>query len=172
MGWEYSSYFSLFNSTSRQHYEVWASQYPFTILRTVPPSETCLYGHINWSLSQAQYHSSLGLSQSSSSGKGGRTRPWTGFQFNVQKWPVPESSGGSMVKKPHSNTRTESHLSGSNSSGSGSSTSFSKSKKKGNQGGCHSWWDTVINFLHIIFFHCVGWYPSPIFRSVQKQYSQ
>ena len=39
----------LFNSVSRQHQEVWASQFPFlhSLKEVVPPSEACLYGHIN-----------------------------------------------------------------------------------------------------------------------------
>ena len=53
----------LFNSVSWQHREVWASQFPFlhSLKEVVPPSEACLYGHINWSLVQAH---SVGLSQS------------------------------------------------------------------------------------------------------------
>ena len=53
----------LFNSVSRQCREVWASQFPFlhSLKEVVPPSEACLYGHINWSLAQAH---SVGLSPS------------------------------------------------------------------------------------------------------------
>ena len=53
----------LFNSVSRQHHEVWASQFPFlhSLKEVIPLSEACLYGHINWSLAQAH---SVGLSQS------------------------------------------------------------------------------------------------------------
>ena len=42
----------LFKSVSRQCCEVWASQFPFlhTIKDSVHLSETCLYGHISWSL--------------------------------------------------------------------------------------------------------------------------
>ena len=42
----------LFNSVSRQCHEVWASQFPFlhSLKEVIPPSEACLYGHINWSL--------------------------------------------------------------------------------------------------------------------------
>ena len=45
----------LFNSVSRQHCEVWVSQFPFlhSLKEVIPPSEVCLYGHINWSLTQA-----------------------------------------------------------------------------------------------------------------------
>ena len=45
----------LFNSVFRQHCEVWASQFPFlhSLKEVIPPSEACLYGHINWSLAQA-----------------------------------------------------------------------------------------------------------------------
>ena len=55
----------------------------------IPPSEACLYCHINWSLMQAQQQSSMGLSQSFPSKRGGKTRLWTGFHFTVQKRPVP-----------------------------------------------------------------------------------
>ena len=53
----------LFNSVSRQHCEVWASQFPFlhSLKEVIPPSEAYLYGHINWSLVQDH---SVGLSQS------------------------------------------------------------------------------------------------------------
>ena len=39
----------LFNSVSRQHHEVWASKFPFlhSLREVIPPSEACLYGHIN-----------------------------------------------------------------------------------------------------------------------------
>ena len=44
----------LFNSVSRQHCEVWASQFSFlhSLMDVISPSEACLYGHINWSLAQ------------------------------------------------------------------------------------------------------------------------
>ena len=53
----------MFNSASRQCCEVWASQFTFFhgLKDIVPPSEVCLYGHINWSLAQAQQQSSIGL---------------------------------------------------------------------------------------------------------------
>ena len=55
----------VFNSVSRQHCEVWASQFPFlhSLRDVIPPSEVCLYGCINWSLALAQQQSSMGLSQ-------------------------------------------------------------------------------------------------------------
>ena len=63
----------VFNSASRQHGEVWASQFPFlhSLEGVVPPSEACLYGCINWSLPQAQQQSSTGSSQSFSSKRDG-----------------------------------------------------------------------------------------------------
>ena len=56
----------MFNSVSRQHCEIWASQFPFlhSLKDVIPPSEACLYGHINWSLVQAKQQSSIGLSWS------------------------------------------------------------------------------------------------------------
>ena len=53
----------------------------------IPPTEACLYGHINWFLVQAQQQSSMGLSQSFPSMRGGKARPQTGFHFRVQKRP-------------------------------------------------------------------------------------
>ena len=83
----------LFNSVSRQCWEVWASQFPFlhSLKEVVPPSEACLYGRINWSLAQAH---SVGLSQSFLPKRGGKARPQTGFQFTVQKRPVSGSVPG------------------------------------------------------------------------------
>ena len=91
----------LFNSVSRQHCEVWASQFPFLhSLEVILPSEACLYGHINWLLAQAY---SVGLSQSFPPKRGGKARPQTGFQFTVQKRPmsgsVPGTSGASLPKR-------------------------------------------------------------------------
>ena len=131
---------SLFNIASRQHHEVWASQYPFlhNSKDSIPPSEACFYGNINWSLAQTQQQSSLGLSQSATSLRGGRARLKVGSQLSVQKRPVKDSSGGSMAKKPHSNPDTDSHLCGRKSSGGGASPSVDDSKKKGSHGGQHS----------------------------------
>ena len=91
----------LFNSVSRQCEEVWVSQFPslHSLKEVIPPSEACLYAHINWSLAQAH---SVGLSQSFPPKRGGKTRPWTRFQFTVQKRPmsgsVPGTSGASLPK--------------------------------------------------------------------------
>ena len=54
----------LFNSSSRQCHEVWASQFPsfHNIKDIVPPTEACLSSHINWSLAQAHKQYSLDLS--------------------------------------------------------------------------------------------------------------
>ena len=64
----------IFHSASRQHCEVWASQSPFlgSLKDVVPPSKACLFGHINWSLAQAQPQSCIGLSQSFPSKRGGK----------------------------------------------------------------------------------------------------
>ena len=55
--------------------EVWASQFPFlhNLKDVIPPSEACLYGHINWSLAQTQQQSSIGLSQAFPLEMGGKT---------------------------------------------------------------------------------------------------
>ena len=75
MSWELSLYLAhVFKSISRQHHEVWASQFPFlySLKDVIPPSEACMYGCINWSLVQAQQQSSMGLSQSFLSKMGGK----------------------------------------------------------------------------------------------------
>ena len=87
-----------FKPASREHCEVWASQFPFLykLKDTVPCSEPCLYGYIDWSLAQAYQESSLGLFQSS-------TKGW----FNVEKLSVQGSGGASLAKKLCLDTRTK-----------------------------------------------------------------
>ena len=127
----------VFNSVSRQHHEVWASQFPFlhSLRDVIPPSEACLYGHINWSLAQAH---SVGLSQSFPSKRGGKARPQTGFHFTVQKRPmsgsVPGTSGASLPKRPHLESESEAHLSGKKSAGVSVSTSSAETRRKGGMG--------------------------------------
>ena len=116
----------LFNSVSRQHHEVWASQFPFlhSLKEVIPPSEACLYGHINWSLAQTH---SVGLSQSFPPKRGGKARPWTWFQFTVQKRPMSGSvsgtSGASLPKQPHLESGNEAHPHGKKTAGGTVSTS-------------------------------------------------
>ena len=66
----------LFNSVSRQCCEVWALQFPFlhSCREVIPPSEACLYGHINWSLAQA--NSGIVSVFSSYKGWQGQTMDW------------------------------------------------------------------------------------------------
>ena len=131
----------LFNFVSRQHWEVWASQFPFlhSLKEVIPPSEACLYGHINWSLAQAHF---VGLSKSSPPKRGGKARPWTGFQFTVQKRPISGSvlgtSGASLPKWPHLESGNEAHLHGKKSAGGTVSTSSTESRRIGGHGGWHS----------------------------------
>ena len=129
-----------FNSVSWHHYGIWASQFPFLhgLKDVVPPSEACLYGHINWSLAQAQQQSSIGLSQYFPSKRGGKARPWTGFHFTVQKRPVPKSSGASLAKRPHVESRPETHPGGKKYAGGSVSASSADARNKGGQGGQHS----------------------------------
>ena len=110
----------LFNSVSRQCCEFWASQFSFlhSLWEMTPPSEACLYGCINWSLALAY---SVGLSQSFPPKRGGKARPWTGFQFTVQKRPMsgsmPGTSGASLPKRPHLEGGNEAHPHGKKSAG-------------------------------------------------------
>ena len=101
----------------------------------IPPSEACLYGHINWSLAQAQQQSSMGLSQSFSTKRDGKARSWTGFHFMVKKRSVTGSSGPSLAKRPHLETGTEAHPSGKKSAGGSVSTSSANARRKGVCGG-------------------------------------
>ena len=129
----------LFNSVSMQCCEVWASQFPFLHNpgEVIPPSEACLYGHNNWSLAQAH---SVGLSQSFPPRRGGKARPWTGFQFTVRKRPmsgsVPGTSGASLPNRPHLESGNEAHPSGKKSAGDSVSTSPAESRRKGMWGQC------------------------------------
>ena len=70
-----------FSSACRLHHEVWASQLPLfhNLMDMVPPSEACLYGCINWCLTQVQQQSSVGLSQSFPPVRDGKARPKTVF---------------------------------------------------------------------------------------------
>ena len=105
----------------------------------VPPSEACRYGHINWSLAQAH---SVGLFQYFPPKRGGKARPWTGFQFTVQKRPMSDSVLGTseapLPKLPHLESGNEAHLYGKKSAGGTVSTSSTESRRKGGHGGCHS----------------------------------
>ena len=127
----------LFNSVSRQCWEVWASQFPFlhSLKEVIPPSEACFYGHINWSLAQAH---SVGLSQSFPPKRGGKARPCTGFHFTVQKRPMSGSvlgtSGAPLPKQPHLESGNEAHLHGKKSVGGAVSTSSTESRRKGGMG--------------------------------------
>ena len=131
----------LFNSVSRQHHEVWASQFPFlhSLREVIPLSEVCLYGGINWSLAQAH---SVGLSQSFPPKRGGKARPQTGSQFAVQKGPmsgsVPGTSRSSLPKQPHLESGNEAHPYGKKSAGGTVSTCSTESRRKGGHGGQHS----------------------------------
>ena len=74
----------IFNSASRQHHEVQASQFLLhSIKDLVPLSEACLYVYINWSQAQAHHQTSLGNKQSSTCMRGARANPRAGFCFNV-----------------------------------------------------------------------------------------
>ena len=100
----------------------------------VLPSEVCLFGHINWFLAQAQQQSSMGLSQSFPSKRGGKARPRPGFNFTVLKRPVLRSSGASLAKRPHLESGTETHPGGKKSAGGSVSASSAATRRKGAMG--------------------------------------
>ena len=68
--------------------------------------------------------------------RGGKIRPYIVFRFNVQEQSVLESCGGSLAKKLHLNTRTESQYSGRKSSGSASANLTDPRKKGSHDGWC------------------------------------
>ena len=102
----------------------------------IPPSEVCLYGHINWSLAQAH---SVGLSPPFPPKRSRKARPQTVFQFTVQKRPmsgsVPGASGASLPKWPHLDIGNEGHPNGKKSAGSTVPTSSNESRRKGGHAG-------------------------------------
>ena len=108
-----------------------------SLKEVIPPSEACLYGHINWSLTQAH---SVGLSQSFPPKRGGKARPQTGFQFAIHKRPmsgsVPGTSGASLPKWPHLESGNEVHPK--KTAGGTVSSSSTESRRKGGHGGQHS----------------------------------
>ena len=122
----------VFNSVSRQHCNVWASQFHFlhSLWDVISLSEACLYCHINWSLAQVQQQSSMSLPQSFPSKRDGKTRPQTGLHFTVQKRPVPGSSGPSLAKRPNLESGKEAHPSGKKSAGGSVSTSSTDTGRK------------------------------------------
>ena len=63
--------------------------------------------------------------------EGGKARPWTGFQFTVQKRPVPGSSGASLAKRPNLESGNEAHPSGKESAGGSVSTRSANTRRKG-----------------------------------------
>ena len=134
MRWKFSSHLAyLFNSISRQHCEVWALQFSFlhSLREVIYPSESCLYGHINWSLTQTH---SVGLSQSFPPKRGGQgqTTDW------VPKGPVSGSVPGIVghlcLRGLTLESGNEAHLSGKKSAGGSVSISFAESRRKGGVG--------------------------------------
>ena len=77
----------VYNSASRQCHEVWASQFSFlhSLKDMFPPSETCLYGCINWSLPQAQQQGSMACLSLFPTVRGGRSKSRAGFCFKCVK---------------------------------------------------------------------------------------
>ena len=82
----------------------------------------------------------MGLSQSLPPKRGGKSRPWTGFQFTVQKRPMSGSvsgtSGASLPKRPHLESGKEAHPSGKKSAGGSVSTSLLSLEERGCGGQC------------------------------------
>ena len=84
----------------------------------------------------------MGLSQPFPPKRGGKARPWTGFQFTVQKTSVSGSvlgtSGAPLPKWPHLESGSEAHVHGKKSAGGTVSTSSTDSRRKGGHRGRHS----------------------------------
>ena len=80
----------------------------------------------------------MDLSQSFPPKRGGKTSPWTGFHFMVQKRPVPWSSGPYFAKRPHLESGNGAHPSGKKSAGDSISTGSTDTRRKGVSGGQHS----------------------------------
>ena len=80
----------------------------------------------------------MGLSQSFPPKRGGKARPWTGYQFTVQKrcisGSVPGTSGASLAKRPDWEGGNKAHLSGKKSASESVSTSSAQSRRKGGMG--------------------------------------
>ena len=81
----------------------------------------------------------MGLSQSFPPKRGGKARPWTGFQFTVQKRPMSGSvwgtSGASLPKWLQLQSGNEACLYGKKSAGGTVSTSSTESRRQGGHGG-------------------------------------
>ena len=161
----------LFNYASRQHHEVWDSQFPFfTTLRklfilvllvrlvfmvTSPGPDT------------ASATISLGSSQSSTFIRSGRAKPKARLRFNVKKWPVLESDSASFAKQPCLNTWTESYQDAEKSAGgaSASSTEFQEEGKP-----CVmaflTYYSLQLQLHHLHLLYRLVHFP--IFRSTEK----
>ena len=92
----------------------------------------------------------------------------TGFQLNVEKWPISDSGRAVLAKKPYFETRIESHQDGSKSSAC-ECCSLADSKKKGGCQGQHSQYIAVYYYITMILISCAGWYSSKISGSMEKQ---
>ena len=141
--------------------------FPHNFQNTVPPTGDCLYGHINWSFVQAQQQSSLGLFQSPTSVRGGKAKHKASLWLNVQKQPVPDSSGGPWQKRFTGKLvlRTARTV------GSHLATYQPILERKAAMG------DGIPNVLHSkllhhIFISFAGWYTYKVFRSMEKHYLQ
>ena len=62
--------------------------------------------------------------------RGARAKPKTGFWYNVQKWPVPESDGASLTKKLHLDPKPDVCQGGRKSTGGASSITTDCRKKR------------------------------------------
>ena len=153
----------VFNSASRQHCEVWASQFPFlhTLKDMALPGMACLYGHINGSLAQGQQQSSMGLSQFFFLCEVAKPDPGLGS--------ISESSGASPAKRPHWEGRIVAHPGVRKSVGCSVSDSSADARKKGNCRGWYSWCVVVHRLLITVICCFAGWYA---FTVLEKHYFQ
>ena len=90
----------------------------------------------------------------------GRAKARAGFLFNVKKQSMLESGGAFLVKKPHLDTKPDSHQGGWKSAGDASASS-TDSRQEGEPWGTSFLIQyTVFDFINIIFISYTGWYTS------------
>ena len=162
---------NILNSASRQCCNAWASQFPFlhNIHDTVPPSVACLYGHVNWSLTQGHQQFSLRLSQS--------LGLYMVFQNQTKGYVqvlMYRNYLSLVVSSWHKSLIWILWLKVIRVVGSqlGCMYEFHSHLKEGAPWGTVFWCVAINIFITIIFIYCAGWHTSKNVRSMEKVYFQ